>query len=120
MNPQIISFCIGYKTEKIIFSLRMISKAEDDSLLARFTEIKEKGAEKNAREYRIYADSLSAWTVPPTDEAVEQGKELGVEILDTPDKVRDFFKEQTNEKEYIASYAVGAYRGRLVPDIRFF
>jgi len=124
MKPQIISFEIGYGNEMVAFRLGLIRVKEESDFIQRFVDIADDDVEKAEKEYQIFVDSLAQWSVekPQSVELID-GKKVYTDLFPDAESpaasIRGYFGEKTVEKEWIADYAIRAFRGKLQPTVRF-
>lgn len=124
MNSEKISLSVGFKSEKPIFHLRMISVTEEQEYLQRFSDIADNDVEKADKTYQILVDGLKSFAsdFPQKTEIVE-GKEtkvLLVEKASSPsDAIAKYFEEKSVVKERIANTAILAFRNQMQPDVSF-
>jgi hypothetical protein len=83
MEQEKISLSVGYKSEKPIFHLRMISVMEEQEFFQRFSDIADNDTEKAEKTYQILVDGLKAFAsdFPQKTEIVE-GKETKVLLIE--------------------------------------
>src|SRR5687768_6803854 len=113
LDPETISFSVGYKSDKAIFHLRMATVQEEQEFLQRFNDISD--AEKTEKEYEILVDILKGFSIAqPEKLEIASGKQtrslLIVEASSPSEAVAAYFAERSTVKERIANSAVMAYR----------
>lgn len=114
------------RAEAITFHLKMPFVAEDTEYSQRFAQIADKKGDAKAKaEYKIYVDTLAAWSARHpervTDEKDDEGDPITVTLEgDTPaEAVQKYFAERTASKDWLVATAVSAYRTSVYPDVDF-
>jgi hypothetical protein len=120
MENEKISFKIGHPrgNEAITFHLRMISVAEDSKFLQKFIDLADDDA-KTDKEYQIYVDALADWAVEMPMRSNGDGKDKPLGKSDPQVAIKEYFAQRTPKKEWVADYAIRAFRSQLQPDVSF-
>jgi len=116
---------VGYGNEQIIFSLRSITAAEENRYTNRFLEISAKLSEERRidEEYKIYAESLAAWSdsVPMKRNGTGEETPLFEGDMSPAEAVNKYLADPTDEKFRMIRALIGNYRTvKLVPDVVFY
>ncbi len=113
---------IGYGDEKVIFHLRMISIAEEETISRKFADLAD-STEKYQKEFEICKEALGEFSIsmPQRLEKVkgEFVKKPLAEAETAAGAIDTFFKERTPEKERIVRDAYFMFKRLLSPDGRF-
>lgn len=114
----------GYGDSRVIFHLRMISVAEEDSVQQKFNDISDSDTDKWQKQFEICRDALGEFSteMPQRLERVkgEFTRVPLVEKAETPTAAIDaFFKERTIENERVIRDAYWLFKSQLASDSRF-
>lgn len=128
MNPETISISVGYGNDRPTLHLRMITMAEEQDFLNRYTDIADlPPAQKAEKEFQICVDALKAWSEMPTKKVEKPGKNGQVDIVDVPyveadspaEAIEQIFKPRTIKTERMAHLAINSFRVKLQPQVDF-
>lgn len=121
MKPRVIKMGAGFGDDRIYFTFRALTIAEEKAFAAKFTEVADlTGNDKALAEAKICMDALAEWAldVPTTDEAGENP--AFVDIEHPTDAVRAFFDRfSPDDQDRLANAMVMAVQNRLRPQIVF-
>jgi hypothetical protein len=117
-----ITFKIGFPRSQqyLKFALRMISVADESAFIQRFVDLADDGS-RAEKHFGIYVDALADWSVEMPMLINAEGKEtpVGKKGEDPASAVRSYFADRTTAQEWLADYAIRAYRSQLQPNVSF-
>lgn len=110
---------VGYRDEKLVFHLKMISVEQEDAILQRFAEVSDKDTERFTKRFEIYKDAVAeaACEMPVL---TKNGKSAPLAKEGTPAAaILEHFRERNTENERIIRAAYVLFRSELEPDASF-
>lgn len=125
MENRDIRIGAGYGGEITLFTLRVISQAEENRYTDRFSQIsKSESQEKRSElDYGIYVDALADWSTAVPMKRIDPNGDwtpIFPETLIPAEAVREYFKTMTPESVRMAAYIILNYRSKLVPEVLFY
>jgi len=113
---------IGYGEEKVIFHLRMISIAEEETTTRKFTDIAD-STEKYQKEFDICKEALGEFSVSMPQRLEREKGELVRRPLNNAETpggaILQHFSERTAQNERIVRDAFFMFKQMLAPAARF-
>lgn len=114
---------IGFGDDKVIFHLRMISVAEEDSVQQRFNDVAD-DFDKWQKEFEICRDAICEFSIEMPERLEKENGEFKkvalVEDTLTPEEaIGKFFAERTVENERVIRDAFWLFKRQLAPEARF-
>lgn len=113
---------IGYGENKVIFYLRMISIAEEDTVSRKFSDLTD-STEKYQKEFEICKEALGEFSVRVPQRLEKEKGELKRVPLTNDDTatgaIDAYFAERTAENERIVRDAYFLFKRLLAPEGRF-
>lgn len=115
---------IGFGDSKVIFYLRMISVAEEDSISQRFNDIADADTDKWQKQFEICRDALGEFSTEMPQQLEKERAEFKhvplVEKAETPSAaINAFFKQRTIENERVIRDAYALFKQQLSSESRF-
>jgi hypothetical protein len=116
-------FRVGKGDLNPIFCCKQLLVADDAEILTSYVDVADReGQEKAEAMYKMKVEALANWVVPfPTGVKID-GKKMKRpdETLDSPELVREFFKDFGAATDWISEYAFNLVRNNCQPTVSFF
>ena len=115
---------IGFGESKVVFFMRMISVAEQDSIEMQFNDISDADTDRWQKEFEICRTALGEYSSEmPKRLEKEKGETLHVDLIENAESptaaIDAFFKERTAENERVIRDAYQVFKRQLSPEYRF-